>query len=72
MDAGVVQVLHEAFKDALYDPAHVAMLDRFDMQIAYLNGEDYASAVRRQYEEEREMTRRLGRRSYGRIWVMAV
>src|SRR5215210_7257212 len=62
MDAGVVQVLHDAFKDALNDPAHVAVLDRFDMQIAYLNSEDYATAVRRQYEEEREMVRRLGLR----------
>jgi tripartite-type tricarboxylate transporter receptor subunit TctC len=60
MDAGVVQVLHDAFKDALHDPAHTAVLDRFDMQIAYLNTEDYASAVRRQYEQERELARRLG------------
>jgi tripartite-type tricarboxylate transporter receptor subunit TctC len=60
MDAGVVQVLHDTFKDALYDPAHVAVLDRFDMQIAYLNSEDYASAVRRQYEEERALARRFG------------
>jgi tripartite-type tricarboxylate transporter receptor subunit TctC len=60
MDAEVVQVLHDAFKDALHDPAHVAVLERFDMQIAYLNGEDYASAVRRRYEEEGEMARRLG------------
>ena len=62
MAAGVVQVLHDAFKDALNDPAHVAVLDRFDMQIAYLDSEDYATAVRRQYEEEREMVRRLGLR----------
>ena len=61
MNASVVQVLHDAFKDALYDPAHAAVLDRFDMQIAYLNSEDYASAVRRQYEEERERIQRLGR-----------
>ena len=60
MDAEIVQVLHDAFKDALHDPAHVAVLERFDMQIAYLNGEDYASAVRRRYEEEGEMARRLG------------
>ena len=57
MAAGVVQVLHNSFKDALNDPAHVAVLDRFDMQIAYLDSEDYATAIRRQYEEEREMVR---------------
>jgi tripartite-type tricarboxylate transporter receptor subunit TctC len=60
MDAGVVQVLHDTFKDALYDPVHVAVLDRFNMQIAYLNSEDYASAVRRQYEEERALAHRFG------------
>ena len=37
-------------------------LDRFDMQIAYLNSEDYATAVRRQYDEERERVRHLGLR----------
>jgi tripartite-type tricarboxylate transporter receptor subunit TctC len=62
MTEGVVRVLHDAFKDALYDPAHVAVLDRFDMQIAYLNSEDYATAVRRQYDEERERVRHLGLR----------
>jgi tripartite-type tricarboxylate transporter receptor subunit TctC len=62
MDAHVVQVLHDAFKDALYDPAHVAVLDRFDMHIAYLGSEDYAAAVRRQYEAERDAVRRLGLR----------
>src|SRR3954464_13914496 len=30
MDQGAVRVLHDAFRDALYDPAHVAVLDRFD------------------------------------------
>jgi tripartite-type tricarboxylate transporter receptor subunit TctC len=60
ISASIVQVLHDAFKDALYDPAHGAVLDRYDMQIAYLNSEDYASAVRQQYAEEGEMARRLG------------
>jgi tripartite-type tricarboxylate transporter receptor subunit TctC len=60
MDAGIVQVLHDAFRDALNDPVHVAVLDRFDMQVACLSSEEYAKAVRRQYEAEREIARRLG------------
>jgi tripartite-type tricarboxylate transporter receptor subunit TctC len=62
MDPHVVQVLHDAFKNALYDPAHVAVLDRFDMHIAYLGSEDYATAVRQQYEAERDAVRRRGLR----------
>ena len=62
MATGVVRVLHDAFKDVLYDPAHAAVLERFDMQIAYLGSEDYANALRRQYDEQGELVRRLGRR----------
>ncbi|WP_431281105.1 tripartite tricarboxylate transporter substrate binding protein [Humitalea sp. 24SJ18S-53] len=62
MDAGVVRVLHDAFKEALFDPAHIAMLDRFDMQPMYLDSDAYATFARRQYEEERVMIQRLGLR----------
>lgn len=57
-----VRVLHDAFREALFDPAHVAILDRFDMQPMYLGPEDYAAFARRQYAEEGEMIRRLGLR----------
>lgn len=62
MDAGVVRVLHDAFKEALFDTAHVAMLDRFDMQPMYLDSAAYAAFARKQYEEERVMVQRLGLR----------
>src|SRR5215213_5939537 len=62
MDPGVVRVLHDAFKEALYDPSHTAVLDRYDMSLAYLNSADYAAAARRQYDEDGAMIRRLGRR----------
>jgi tripartite-type tricarboxylate transporter receptor subunit TctC len=60
MDPRVVQTLHDAFKEALYDPAHVQILDRYDMQIVYANSEDYAALARRQFEEDRVMIQRLG------------
>jgi hypothetical protein len=47
VEPGVVRVLHDAFREALFDPSHVALLERFDMQVAYLGGEDYAAAARR-------------------------
>ena len=62
MDPAVVQVLHDAFRAALDDPAHLAVLERYDMSVAYLNSADYAAAARRQYEEDGAMIRRLGLR----------
>jgi tripartite-type tricarboxylate transporter receptor subunit TctC len=62
MEPGLVRILHDAFREALLDPTHRALLERFDMQVAYLGSEDYAAAARRRYEEEREMVGRLGLR----------
>ena len=60
MDPGVVRVLHDAFKEALYDPIHLAVLDRYDMPVMYKNSADYAAFVRQQAKEEGEMVRKLG------------
>jgi tripartite-type tricarboxylate transporter receptor subunit TctC len=62
MSADVVRVLHDAFREALFDPAHIAILDRFDMQPMYLGSADYAAFARRQFAEEGEMIRRMGLR----------
>ncbi len=57
-----VRILHDAFREALFDPAHVAILERFDMAPFYLGPEEYAAFARRTYREEGEMIRRLGLR----------
>jgi tripartite-type tricarboxylate transporter receptor subunit TctC len=62
MSADVVRVLHDAFREALFDPAHIAILDRFDMQPMYLGSDDYAAFARRQFAEEGAMIRRMGLR----------
>jgi tripartite-type tricarboxylate transporter receptor subunit TctC len=62
MDPAVVQAVHDAFKAALDDPAHLAVLERYDMSVAYLNSADYAEAARRQFDEDGAMIRRLGLR----------
>jgi len=62
MNAEVVRVLHDAFKEALFDPAHLAILERFDMSPFHLGPDDYAAFARRQYQEEGEMIRKLGLR----------
>lgn len=60
MDPAVVQRVHDIFREALYDPAHLAVLDRFDMPVMYKNTADYQAFVRQQVEEDRAMIRRLG------------
>jgi tripartite-type tricarboxylate transporter receptor subunit TctC len=60
MDPGVVRVLHDAFKEALYDPSHTAILDRFDMPIMYKDSADYTAFARQLAKEEGDMVRKLG------------
>jgi tripartite-type tricarboxylate transporter receptor subunit TctC len=63
MDPGIVRILHDAFKEALYDAAHLATIARFDMPVRYLNTEDYAAAAMMQNEEEKRTVRELGLRA---------
>jgi tripartite-type tricarboxylate transporter receptor subunit TctC len=62
IDPGVVRVLHDAFKEALFDPKHVETLDRFDMPLRYMGSEDYAAFAQRLYAEESAIIRKLGLR----------
>ena len=62
MDPGVVRTLHDAFKDSLNDPQHLAILDRFNMPLLYADGEAYARYARQFYEEDSAMVRALGLR----------
>ncbi len=56
----VVQVLHQAFRSALTDPAHVAELARYDQEVDYLGPGDYALALRSAFEAERRAVERMG------------
>ncbi len=60
MDPAVVQRLHDIFKEALYDPAHLAILERYDMPVMYKNSADYTAFAREQFEQDRAMIQRLG------------
>ncbi len=62
MDPGVVRALHDAFKAALYDPAHAEVLARYDMPLIYKSSADYTSYVGQVMEEEGTMIRRLNLR----------
>ncbi len=56
----VVQVLHDAFRSAMNDPAHVAELERYDQELAYLGPDDYGRAMRQAFAAERRTVERLG------------
>ena len=60
MDPGVVKAVHDIFKEALFDPAHLAVLERYDMPVMYKDTEAYRAFVRQQVEEDRKMIERLG------------
>ncbi len=56
----VVQVLHDAFRIAMNDPAHIAELNRYDQELAYLGPEDYGRAMREAYAAEKRAVEKLG------------
>jgi tripartite-type tricarboxylate transporter receptor subunit TctC len=60
MDPGVVRILHDAFKAALFDSAQQAVLDRYDMPTLYMDGEAYRAWVAARVPVERELVQRLG------------
>jgi hypothetical protein len=55
-----VRTLHDAFKLALFDPVHVAELDKFDQTPDYLGSADYARAMKEAYAAEKRNVERLG------------
>ena len=62
MDEGVVRILHDACKEALFDPANVAVRGNFDMPLEYYDTAQYRDFVRRRAEYERGMAQRLNLR----------
>lgn len=56
----VVRILHDAFRQAMFDPAHLAELEKYDQELAYLGPEDYGRAMREAYAAEKKSVDRLG------------
>ena len=61
----IVSILHDAFKLAVHDPQHLAVLARFDMPVRYLDSEAYADDARMVNAQEIETVRALGLRPGG-------
>ena len=60
MDPAVVKALHDAFKKAMDDPQHLAVLDQLNQPVWYKNSADYAAWARETLVKERKLIERLG------------
>lgn len=60
MTADIVATLHDAFKSAMYDPAHIAELAKYDQVLDYLGPEAYGRAMREAYATEKRTVERMG------------
>lgn len=60
MDPAVVKALHDAFKKAMDDPAHLAVLDQLNQPVWYKNSADYTAWARDTFAKERKLIEKLG------------
>ena len=60
MEPAVVAALHDGFKRAQFDPAHLATLDRLDQPNEYLTSADYARFMAETIDLEEARVKRLG------------
>ena len=60
MDPAVVKTLHDAFRKTLDDPAVLAVLEKYDQSIIYMNTETYTKFARDTYAAEKALIERLG------------
>lgn len=60
MDPKVVKILHDAFKKAMDDPEHVALLQQLDQVYWYKSSDDYAKWAAEMFASERANMERLG------------
>jgi tripartite-type tricarboxylate transporter receptor subunit TctC len=63
LDPAVLAALHDGFKKALFDPAHLATLDRLDQPVEYLDSEAYARNMAETIDAEERRVTKLGLRA---------
>lgn len=59
MDPGVVRVLHDSLKTALFSPENTAIREKWDMPLNYLDTESYRTFTVQRAAYEKEMVARL-------------
>jgi tripartite-type tricarboxylate transporter receptor subunit TctC len=60
LPAPVRAALHDAFRKAMFDPAFVQEIAKYDQELAYLGPADYEQACREAFAKERAIVERLG------------
>ncbi len=60
MPAGVVETLHAAFKRAMFEPAFINELAKYDQDVDYLGPAEYLQSCREFYDRERRAAEKLG------------
>jgi tripartite-type tricarboxylate transporter receptor subunit TctC len=60
MDPAITRTLHDAFRKTLEDPAVLAMFDKFDQTVIYMNTEQYTKWARETFQAEKATIERLG------------
>ena len=60
LDPVIVRKLHDAFRQAMFDPLHLQEIARYDQEPSYLNSADYARHVNEVSLRERQLLSRLG------------
>lgn len=59
MDPKVARVLHDAFRKGMEDPIHLQAMEKFDQDLIYMSGDDYAKFARDTFAAERTTMARL-------------
>jgi tripartite-type tricarboxylate transporter receptor subunit TctC len=59
MDPAIAKVLHDAFRKGMEDTAHMQAMEKYDQDLMYLSGDDYAKFARETYATEKAAMARL-------------
>jgi len=59
MDPKVAKVLHDAFKKGMEDPGHRQAMEKYDQDLLYMSGDEYAKFARETFAAEKATMARL-------------
>jgi tripartite-type tricarboxylate transporter receptor subunit TctC len=60
MDPAVVKTLHDAFKKAMDDPKHLALLEQLNQDLWYRSGDEYRQWAMATFAKDKALIERLG------------
>ena len=60
MEPAVTRAIHDAFRKATAEPSVLAIFDKYDQSVIYMNTEQYTKFARESFAAERATIERLG------------